>query len=104
MWDRSQLGHARPTPLPPARRARTPGPARPNPRPVDAIEQVEADVGLAGDRQRLVEQRESVCVEPTVERNLGPPLQRKGLARRRSDLAVELRAGGEVGVRLVELA
>jgi hypothetical protein len=38
-----------------------------------------------------------------VERDLGAPLQSEGLARRRGDLAVQVRTCGEVVVGLVEL-
>ena len=39
-----------------------------------------------------------------MERDLGSPLKREGLARCGRDLAVEFRAGGEVVVGLVELS
>ena len=74
-----------------------------NPRSVDSIEKVEADIRLPGDRQRLVEERSTLCAAAAVERDLGSPLQREGLARRGRDLAVKRRTRGEVGVCLVEL-
>jgi hypothetical protein len=39
-----------------------------------------------------------------VERDLGSPLQREGLARCSCDLAVKRRTRGEVSVRLVKLS
>ena len=43
-------------------------------------------------------------LKAAVERDLGSPLQREGLARCGRDLAVKLRTRCEVGVRLVELS
>ena len=65
---------------------------------------MEAYVGLACDRQRLVQERVGLCVKAAVERDLGSPLQRERLARCGRDLAVKLHTRREVGVRLVELS
>jgi hypothetical protein len=65
---------------------------------------VEADIGLAGHRQCLVEERGGLWVKAAVERDLGTSLQRERLARRGRDLAVQLSTRGEVGVSLVELS
>jgi len=65
---------------------------------------VEAYVGLACDRQRLVQERVGLCLKAAVERDLGSSLQREGLARCGRDLAVKLHTRREVGVRLVELS
>jgi len=63
-----------------------------------------ADIGLAGDGQRLVKQPLGLFVQAAVKRDLGSPLQRERLARCGRDLAVELRTCDEVVVRLVELS
>ncbi len=45
-----------------------------NPRSVDAIEEVEADIGLSRDCERLVLEGVGLCMKAAVERDLGSPL------------------------------
>src|SRR5690606_35985268 len=71
---------------------------------VDPVEQVEADIGLAGDGQRLVEQGLRLVGAAPVERELGPALQRVGLAGGGADPPVQGGAGLEVGRGVVEPA
>src|SRR5437763_547760 len=47
-----------------------------DPGSVDAVEEVKADVRLAGDRQRLVQQLARLGVLPSVERDFGSAVQR----------------------------
>jgi hypothetical protein len=70
-------------------------------RAVDAIEQVEPDIGLTGDGERLVEERVPLLVMAAMECDLGSPLERERLTGRGRDLAVQLDTRGEVRVRLV---
>ena len=68
-------------------------------RAVDAVEQVKADVGLARQVERLVDQRARLVALALVQRDLGQPLQRQRLADRAADRAVQPCAFAQVLAR-----
>ena len=57
---------------------------------------MEADIGLARDVQRLVEQRPRFVALAAIQRDLRQPLQRKGFAGAAADGAVQPRAERQV--------
>ena len=71
-------------------------------RPVDAVERVVADLGLAGHEQRVGQEGRGVLGLTAVDRDLRPAQQRQGLAGDGADPAVQPGALGEVAVGLVE--
>ena len=69
---------------------------------VDAVEEVEADVRLPGDGERLVQQQARRRGLSAVQRDLGLPLQRQRLPGRGPDGPVEPRRLAQVRVGVVQ--
>ena len=75
-----------------------------DPGSVDPIQQVEADVGIPGDGQGVVEQRLRLRPATAVELELGPPLQGQRLADGAAEVVAEPGGRPQVRVSLVEVA